>query len=69
MNEIGRRAIMADPDWRGGSYVAEGVFPSRGLAIARMVGMVTYHSKESMDLRFGRNPATRPVLYPRSAPP
>jgi homoserine O-acetyltransferase len=68
MNEIGRRAIMADPEWRGGSYAAEGVFPSRGLAIARMVGMVTYHSKESMDLRFGRNPATRPVLYPSFGP-
>ncbi len=68
MNEIGRRAIMADPDWRGGSYAAEGVFPSHGLAIARMVGMVTYHSKESMDLRFGRNPATRPVLYPSFGP-
>jgi homoserine O-acetyltransferase len=68
MNEIGRRAIMADPDWRGGSYAAEGVFPSRGLAIARMVGMVTYHSKESMELRFARNPATRPVLYPSFGP-
>src|SRR5919112_1927862 len=68
LNEIGRRAIMADPDWRSGSYAAEGVFPSRGLAIARMVGMVTYHSKESMDLRFGRNPATRPVLYPSFGP-
>jgi len=68
MNEIGRRAIMADPDWRGGSYAAEGVFPSRGLSIARMAGMVTYHSKESMDLRFGRNPATRPVLYPSFGP-
>jgi homoserine O-acetyltransferase len=68
MNEIGRRAIMADPDWRGGSYAAEGVFPARGLAIARMVGMVTYHSKESMDLRFERNPATRPVLYPSFGP-
>src|SRR5918996_5331085 len=68
LNEIGRRAIMADPDWRGGSYAAEGGFPSRGLAIARMVGMVTYHSKESMDLRFGRNPATRPVLCPSFGP-
>jgi homoserine O-acetyltransferase/O-succinyltransferase len=68
MNEIGRRAIMADPDWRGGSYATEGVFPSHGLAIARMVGMVTYHSKESMDLRFGRDPATRPVLYPSFGP-
>ena len=68
MNEIGRRAIMADPDWRGGAYAMEGVFPARGLAIARMVGMVTYHSKESMELRFGRNPATRPVLYPSFGP-
>jgi homoserine O-acetyltransferase/O-succinyltransferase len=68
MNEIGRRAIMADPDWRGGSYTSEGVFPSRGLAIARMIGMVTYHSKESMDLRFGRNLATRPILYPAFGP-
>jgi homoserine O-acetyltransferase len=68
MNEIGRRAIMADPDWRGGAYADDGVFPARGLAIARMVGMVTYHSKESMDLRFGRNPATRPVLYPSFGP-
>ena len=64
MNEIGRRAIVADPDWRGGNYASEGVFPTDGLAIARMVGMVTYHSKESMNLRFDRAPATRPGLYP-----
>lgn len=68
INEIGRRAIMADPDWRGGAYAAEGVFPSSGMAIARMAGMVTYHSKESMDMRFGRNLATRPVLYPAFGP-
>lgn len=68
MNEIGRRAIMADPDWRGGMYAAEGVFPERGMAIARMAGMVTYHSKESMEMRFGRNQATRPVLYPSFGP-
>ncbi|MDP9363477.1 MAG: homoserine O-acetyltransferase, partial [Chloroflexota bacterium] len=68
MNEIGRRAIMADPDWRGGAYASEGVHPDRGLAIARMVGMMQYHSKESMALRFGRNPATRPSLYPSFGP-
>lgn len=68
MNEIGRRAIMADPDWRGGMYASEGVFPERGMAIARMAGMVTYHSKESMEMRFGRNQATRPVLYPSFGP-
>jgi homoserine O-acetyltransferase/O-succinyltransferase len=64
MNEIGRRAIMADPNWRGGNYIVEGTEPKDGLAIARMVGMVTYHSKESMDARFARNPAIRPSLYP-----
>ncbi len=68
LNEIGRRAIMADPEWRGGAYAAEGVFPADGLAIARMVGMVTYHAKESMELRFGRNPATRPSPYPSFGP-
>jgi len=68
MNEIGRRAIMADPNWRGGAYASDGVFPAEGLAIARMVGMVTYHSKESLELRFGRNPATRPSLYPSFGP-
>jgi homoserine O-acetyltransferase len=64
LNEAGRRAIMADPDWRGGEYAREGVFPAQGLSIARMIGMVTYHSRESMASRFGRAPATRPGLYP-----
>ena len=62
--EVGRSAIMADPDWRGGEYQAEGVFPARGLAIARMAAMVTYQSRESMATRFGREPATRPSPYP-----
>lgn len=64
LNEAGRRAIMADPDWRGGEYASEGVFPADGLAIARMIAMTQFHSDESMDARFGRKPATRPSLYP-----
>ena len=64
LNEAGRRAIMADPDWRGGEYAGEGVFPADGLAIARMIAMVQFHSGESMDARFDRRPATRPSLYP-----
>jgi homoserine O-acetyltransferase len=63
-SEVGRRAIMADPNWRGGEYASEGVFPTNGLAIARMAAMTTYQSRESMEMRFGRNPATRPGLYP-----
>src|SRR5699024_8629178 len=56
--ELGRRAIMADPDWRNGDYAAAGVFPEQGLAIARMAAMVTYHSRESLGSRFGRTPAS-----------
>lgn len=66
--EAARRAIMADPDWRGGEYASEGTSPEEGLALARMLGMVTYHSRESMALRFDRNPATRPTLYPAFGP-
>lgn len=66
--EVGRRAIMADPDWRNGEYQEAGVFPAQGLAIARMVAMVTYHSRESLGDRFGRNAASRPVLYPAFGP-
>lgn len=62
--EAGRRAIMADPEWRNGEYQEAGTFPAQGLAIARMISMVTYHSRESLGTRFGRNPASRPVLYP-----
>jgi homoserine O-acetyltransferase len=52
-NEVGRRAIMADPDWNGGEY-AESRFPSHGLAVARMVGHVTYLSELAMTRKFGR---------------
>jgi homoserine O-acetyltransferase len=55
---------MADPDWRGGEYASEGVFPADGLAIARMIAMTQFHSTESMGGRFGRKSATRPSLYP-----
>jgi len=52
-NEIGRQAIMADPDWNCGDYYG-GRPPERGLAIARMVGHITYLSDESMRAKFGR---------------
>lgn len=61
--EVGRRAIMADPAWRNGAYLDEGTFPEQGLAIARMAAMTTYHSRQSLGSRFGRNPAIRPPLY------
>ena len=52
-NEVGRQAIMADPDWNSGDYYG-GRLPGRGLAVARMVGHITYMSDESMREKFGR---------------
>jgi homoserine O-acetyltransferase len=49
---VGRHAIMSDPAWRNGDYEDE--LPDRGLAIARMVGHITYLSDESMRRKFGR---------------
>ena len=63
MSEIGRRAIMADPDWQDGDYYCTGRSPETGLAIARMAGMMTYQSAKSQWQRFGRGPASRPALY------
>ncbi len=52
-NEVARQAIMADPKWNKGDYYS-GEKPELGLAIARMVGHITYLSDESMRLKFGR---------------
>jgi len=52
-NEVGRQAIMADPDWDGGNYYGKRP-PARGLAVARMIGHITYMSDESMRQKFGR---------------
>jgi homoserine O-acetyltransferase len=52
-NEVGRQAVMADPDWNEGNYY-DGRPPARGLAVARMVGHITYMSDESMRQKFGR---------------
>ena len=52
-NEVGRQAIMADPDWNEGNYYGKRP-PARGLAVARMVGHITYMSDASMREKFGR---------------
>ena len=52
-NEVGRQAIMADSNWRGGNYYG-GTLPAGGLAVARMVGHITYMSDKSMAEKFGR---------------
>ncbi|MFT3810843.1 MAG: homoserine O-acetyltransferase [Micropepsaceae bacterium] len=53
-HEVGRQAIMADPDWRGGHYLADGIFPSKGLAVARMAAHITYLSEAALQRKFGR---------------
>ena len=53
-NEVARRAIVTDPDFRGGHFYAQGVVPKRGLRIARMIGHITYLSDDVMNEKFGR---------------
>ena len=54
-NEVARQAIMKDPDWHDGNYLEKGVAPSQGLALARMLGHITYLSDRSMGEKFGRD--------------
>jgi homoserine O-acetyltransferase len=53
-NEVGRTAILGDPGFSGGDYYGGGAQPDHGLAIARMIGHITYLSDESMHDKFGR---------------
>ncbi len=53
LDEVGRQSIMGDPSWRKGNYYGNAL-PEKGLAVARMVGHITYMSDISMDEKFGR---------------
>ena len=53
-HEVGRQAIMADPDWCGGDYENNGKHPHRGLAVARMAAHITYLSEPALHRKFGR---------------
>jgi homoserine O-acetyltransferase len=53
-SEVGRQAIYADPNWKDGNYYSNGSRPDAGLAVARMVGHITYLSEQSMQYKFGR---------------
>ncbi|PWB80008.1 MAG: homoserine O-acetyltransferase [Methylocystaceae bacterium] len=61
-HEVGRQAVMADPDWRSGRYLEQGVRPEKGLAVARMAAHITYLSDQALQRKFGRK------LQDRSAP-
>jgi homoserine O-acetyltransferase len=53
-NDVARNAILTDPDFHGGDYYAQGVVPTRGLRLARMLGHITYLSDDAMADKFGR---------------
>jgi homoserine O-acetyltransferase len=53
LSEVGRQAIMADPNWNNGNYYVSEL-PAKGLAVARMVGHITYMSDKSMEEKFSR---------------
>lgn len=53
-HEVGRQAVMADPDWREGRYQDFGVKPSKGLSVARMAAHITYLSDPALHRKFGR---------------
>jgi homoserine O-acetyltransferase len=61
-HEVGRQAIMADPDWCGGDYLNQGKRPHRGLAVARMAAHITYLSEAALHRKFGRNLQNRKTV-------
>jgi homoserine O-acetyltransferase/O-succinyltransferase len=58
--EVGRQAIMADPAWNQGNYIASASAPDAGLSVARMAAHITYLSEESLTEKFGRRLQDRP---------
>src|SRR6201996_5448001 len=61
-HEVGRQAIMADPDWRGGEYQLQNTRPAKGLAVARMAAHITYLSEAALQRKFGRALQNREAL-------
>ena len=61
-HEVGRQAVMADPNWCAGRYLEKAVKPEKGLAVARMAAHITYMSDDSLHRKFGRK------LQDRAAP-
>ena len=61
-HEVGRQAVMADPNWLGGKYLEQGKRPEKGLAVARMAAHITYLSEAALHRKFGRNLQDRTAL-------
>jgi homoserine O-acetyltransferase/O-succinyltransferase len=61
-HEVGRQAIMADPEWCEGNYLVQGKNPTKGLAVARMAAHITYLSDQALHRKFGRKLQDRDTL-------
>ncbi len=62
LHEVGRQAIIADPDWCNGAYLQHRKTPTRGLAVARMAAHITYLSEAALHRKFGRRLQGRDAL-------
>ena len=61
-HEVGRQAIMADPNWQSGDYLSKKIYPTKGLAVARMTAHITYMSENALHSKFGRNLQDKAML-------
>ena len=61
-HEVGRQAVMADPEWCAGNYLEQGRKPERGLAVARMAAHITYLSEPALHRKFGRSLQNRQAV-------
>ena len=61
-HEVGRQAIMNDPNWNKGGYNMNNIIPERGLAVARMIAHITYLSDDAMHRKFGRKLQSRDII-------
>ncbi|HWA04127.1 MAG TPA: homoserine O-acetyltransferase [Rhizomicrobium sp.] len=68
LHEVGRLAVMSDPDWRRGRYCDFDVRPAKGLALARMIAHISYLSEAALERKFGRNLQSRSALSYALAP-
>ena len=61
-HEVGRQAIMNDPNWHKGNYTENNAIPERGLSVARMIAHITYLSEDAMHRKFGRKLQSRDII-------
>ena len=61
-HEVGRQAIMNDPNWHNGNYTEKSSIPERGLSVARMIAHITYLSEDAMHRKFGRKLQSRDII-------